>query len=45
MANEHQLYGEKYVHPTLALAAAKEAASVDDLILITGSFFVVSEVL
>ena len=45
MANEHQLVGEKYAHPTLALAAAKEAASVDDLILITGSFFVVSEVL
>lgn len=45
MANEHQLVGEKYVHPRLALAAAKEAASVDDLILITGSFFVVSEVL
>ena len=45
MANEHQLYGEKYAHPTLALSAAKEAASVDDLILITGSFFVVSEVL
>jgi dihydrofolate synthase/folylpolyglutamate synthase len=45
MANEHQLVGEKYAHPTLALSAAKEAALVDDLILITGSFFVVSEVL
>ncbi|HUM51192.1 MAG TPA: folylpolyglutamate synthase/dihydrofolate synthase family protein [Chitinophagales bacterium] len=45
MANEHQLVGDKFAHPTLALTAAIEAASVDDLILITGSFFVVSEVL
>lgn len=45
LANEYQLKGNKYTHPALALEAAKMQASIDDLILVTGSFFVVAEII
>ncbi len=39
------LKGEIYAQPKLALAAAKATAKESDLILVTGSFFVLAEVL
>lgn len=45
MANAHQLIGEIFHHPKDALGVAKSKASDNDLILVTGSFFVVGEVL
>ncbi len=39
------LKGEIYAHPKLALVAAKATAKESDLILVTGSFFVLAEVL
>jgi dihydrofolate synthase/folylpolyglutamate synthase len=44
-AKEHQLYGEIYHHPKDALGVAKSKAGIHDLILVTGSFFVVGEIL
>ncbi|MBT8219545.1 MAG: bifunctional folylpolyglutamate synthase/dihydrofolate synthase [Bacteroidia bacterium] len=45
MANEAGLKSRSYVSCTNALRAAKRAASKDDLILVTGSTFVVAEVI
>lgn len=45
MAKAHQLNGNSYTDPKLALDTAKQNAEPEDLILITGSFFVVAEVL
>ena len=44
-AGEHQLSGEIYHHPKDALGVAKSKAGLQDLILVTGSFFVVGEIL
>ncbi len=44
-ARAHELTGTIYHHPKDALGVAKSKAANDDLILITGSFFVVGEVL
>lgn len=44
-AAQHELNGEAYASVSEALKAARVAASEDDLILVTGSFFVVAEVL
>ncbi len=44
-AKLHQLHGTIYHHPKDALGVAKSNASENDLILVTGSFFVVGEVL
>ncbi len=45
LAMQYQLKGDVFHHPKDALGVAKSKASDDDLILITGSFFVVSEIL
>ena len=44
-AKSYQLNGTVYQHPKDALGVAKSKAADNDLILITGSFFVVGEVL
>lgn len=44
-AKTHQLIGNIYHHPKDALGVAKSKANDNDLILITGSFFVVGEIL
>ena len=44
-AKKFSLKGKIYAHPKLALAAAKATAKESDLILVTGSFFVLAEVL
>jgi dihydrofolate synthase/folylpolyglutamate synthase len=44
-AKAHQLDGNIYHHPKGALGVAKSKASDNDLILVTGSFFVVGEIL
>lgn len=44
-AKKYQLNGTVYHHPKDALGVAKSKAADNDLILITGSFFVVGEVL
>ena len=44
-ANAFNLHGNIYHHPKDALGVAKSKASDKDLILVTGSFFVVGEVL
>lgn len=44
-AKTHQLNGTIYHHPKDALGVAKSKAADNDLILVTGSFFVVGEVL
>lgn len=44
-AKTHQLNGTIYHHPKDALGVAKSKANENDLILVTGSFFVVGEVL
>ncbi len=43
-ANEHGLHGEAYPSVNTALAAARQAAHGNDLVLVTGSAFVVAEV-
>jgi dihydrofolate synthase / folylpolyglutamate synthase len=43
-ANVYGLNGEQFKHPKDALGVAKSKAAYDDLILITGSFFVVGEI-
>lgn len=43
-ANEKGLHGKTYRSVKMALKAAKNAASVKDLVLVTGSIFTVSEV-
>ncbi|MDB5228537.1 MAG: bifunctional folylpolyglutamate synthase/dihydrofolate synthase [Bacteroidota bacterium] len=45
LANEQHLKGDIFPHPKDALGVAKSKAADDDLILITGSFFVVGEIL
>lgn len=44
-AKAHQLNGAAFRHPKDALGVAKSKATDDDLILVTGSFFVVGEIL
>ena len=44
-ALQHGLQGSVYPHPKDALGVAKSQANEEDLILIMGSFFVVSEIL
>ncbi len=44
-AVEHELNGSIYHHPKDAVGVAKSKAAHNDLILITGSFFVVGEVI
>ncbi len=44
-AQKFNLSGQTYHHVSLALAAAKNQANPDDLILICGSIFLVAEVL
>ena len=44
-AKAHQLNGNIYHHPKDALGVAKSKANDTDLILVTGSFFVVGEIL
>jgi len=44
-ANEHKLEGNTYPSVETAFSAAKESANAGDLVLITGSAFVVAEVL
>jgi dihydrofolate synthase/folylpolyglutamate synthase len=44
-AKKYNLIGDSYANPKLALSAAKYNASDDDIILITGSFFIVAEIL
>jgi dihydrofolate synthase/folylpolyglutamate synthase len=44
-AGAHHLNGTSYPHPKDALGVAKSKAKENDLILVTGSFFVVGEVL
>ncbi len=44
-AKAHQLNGDIYHHPKDALGVAKSKATENDLILVTGSFFVVGEIL
>ena len=44
-AAKHRLYGEAWPTVAAALEAAKSNAQIDDLILISGSIFVVAEVL
>ncbi len=45
MAQNHHLKGDVFLHPKDALGVAKSRAADNDLILITGSFFVVGEIL
>ncbi len=44
-ANAHQLVGKIFHHPKDALGVAKSKAQENDLILVTGSFFIVGEIL
>lgn len=45
LAEKHQLQGASFHHPKDALGVAKSKAAENDLILITGSFFVVGEII
>lgn len=44
-ATAHHLYGDTFRHPKIALAFAKTKVQTDDLILVCGSFFVISEII
>ena len=45
LATDAGLHGEKIEHPRAALERAIQAAAPDDLIIVMGSFFIVSEVI